>query len=120
MADTKLLELGRELIALTAAEAFYYGAPENPETDATEEKRLAEWCDAVCKAIIAERPRTREGLLIKLAAVERFNTYGELSWEDRFAEGATSDAIAWSIVRDLSENPALLNAGEGTAQAEAV
>jgi hypothetical protein len=119
MSDAKLLELGRELIALTAAEAFYNGAPENPETDAAEEDRLAAREAAVCKAIIAERPTTREGLLIKLAAIERFNTYGALSWEDRFAESATSDAIAWSIVRDLSENHALLNPGAAGEQAKA-
>ncbi|MCJ2032629.1 hypothetical protein [Methylobacterium sp. J-068] len=115
MADTRLHQLGRELIELTAAEAFYYGGPENTETDAAEEERLAAWSASVDAAIIAERPTTREGLLIKLAAVARYNTYGALTWEDRFAEGATSDAIAWSIVRDLSENPALLNPGESTS-----
>lgn len=119
VSDAKLLELGRELIALTAAEAFHFGAPENPETDAAEAERLSAWSATVSAAIIQERPATREGMLIKIAAVERFNTYGALSWEDRFAEGATSDAIAWSIVRDLSENHALLNPGEEAGRAKA-
>ena len=53
-------------------------------------------------AIAEVRPSGREGLGVKIRAIEHLNQIGELSPEDRISGAETqSDRLAWAIVRDL-------------------
>ena len=104
MTDDKLIALGREFEAYAQDTTHHCGnEPETPEADAAEDERLREWTTKIYNALIDEKAMTPEGLDVKLAAIANANWNGELSWDDRVDQTTNfSDALAWSIVRDLA------------------
>ena len=103
MTDTNLISLGHELNALAKALDHYAATGcETGEAEAAEEDRLWAWSDRLLDAIADERSSSPEGLAVKLQAIEHVNRIGELTPTDRVTGAETkSDALAWTIVRDL-------------------
>ena len=116
MSDAKLLDLGQKFEVYDKYFWEYCEGPprNNHKEQIAAEKKLDALGEGLFESILSERAETAEGIAVKIAAILHANKSGELSWEDRFDEAhGHSDAVAWSIVRDLVENPSLLNRIKG-------